>query len=61
MTFLNLTTDSGNGIIINLKHVLKIRKRSTSKGSLIVLRGNDVNNVKETLAEISTLIKNKTL
>lgn len=60
MSFINLTTDSGIGVIINLDHVLKIRKRSKSKGSLIVLTGNDITNVKETLAEITVLINKKT-
>ena len=59
MGFINLTTDSGNGVILNLANILKIRKRSNSKGSLIVMFGNDVTNVKETLAEITVIINEK--
>ncbi len=59
MGFINLTTDSGNGVILNLANILKIRKSSNSKGSLIVMLGNDVTNVKETLAEITVIINEK--
>lgn len=57
MRFINLTDDNGNGIIVNLDNVLKFRKRARSKGSLIVKVGNDLTNVKETLADITILIK----
>jgi hypothetical protein len=57
MKFINLTSESGLGIIINLSHVIKIRKQSKSKGSLIISVGNDITNVKETLAEITVLIR----